>query len=94
MFIVDITYMASLDLIDEHLQAHRDFLETQYQKGVLLASGPKNPRTGGIIIALHAHRNELDEMLQQDPFFKAGLAHYEITEFSPVKYCTEIKNLI
>lgn len=94
MFIIDLEYTASLEEIDKHLQAHRDFLESHYQQGHLLASGPKNPRNGGIIIALGENRTEVETMIKSDPFFHFDVARYTVTEFLPVKYRQEIKNLI
>jgi uncharacterized protein YciI len=95
MFIVNIEYTAPLDVIDQHLLAHRDFLETYYKKGVLLASGPKNPRIeGGILIALGNDRALIEAMTKEDPFFQAGVAHYSITEFTAVKHRSEIQHLL
>lgn len=94
MFIINLKYTGTIEAIDQHLIAHRDFLESNYQKGLLLASGPQNPRTGGIIIALGNDRKMVETMIQQDPFFTEKLAEYTITEFTPVKYRAEIKNLV
>lgn len=94
MFIVDIEYIASIEDIDRYLLEHRAFLETCYQKGLLLASGPKNPRMGGILIALGEDRLAVEAMTKQDPFFQHHLARYTITEFSVVKCRQEIKHLI
>lgn len=94
MFIINVKYTGTIEAIDQHLIAHRDFLESNYQKGLLLASGPQNPRTGGIIIALGNDRQAVETMIQHDPFFTEKLAEYAITEFTPVKYRAEIKNLV
>ena len=94
MFIINLEYIASLEEIEKNLQAHRDFLELHYQKGLLLASGPQNPRTGGIIIALGQDRSAVETMIKEDPFTKANITRYTITEFSAVKYRPEIKDLI
>ncbi len=94
MFIIDLEYTGSLEEIDQHLLAHRDFLESQYQKGLLLASGPKNPRTGGIIIALGNDRTQVESLIENDPFHQLNLARYTLTEFSAVKHRAEIKELL
>jgi hypothetical protein len=49
-------------------------------------SGRKNPRTGGIILVRGVDRNELADIIQQDPFFKNGIADYDITEVIPTKF--------
>jgi len=51
MFLVHVTYVKPLEVIDELLPAHRKFLEANYQAGLFLLSGPREPRTGGIILA-------------------------------------------
>ena len=39
-------------------------------------------------------RSELDEIIGQDPFFKNGIAKYEITEFSPTKFVPGFERLL
>lgn len=94
MFIVQLTYTAPLSEIDKYMQAHREFLDYYYKNGLLLASGPMHPRTGGIIIALTTDKAYLESVLSQDPFYLAQLADYKLIEFTPTKHHTEIKELI
>ena len=81
MFIVSLTYR-DLAGVDALLGAHREFLREQYGRGTFLMSGPKQPRTGGIIIASAETRAELEEALALDPFHIAGVAEYEIFDFA------------
>ena len=83
MFVVNLTYVMPLDQVDGHLAAHVEFLKKQYEKGIFVASGRKVPRTGGVILARSVSRDELNRILAQDPFNKAGVAEYEVTEFVP-----------
>lgn len=94
MFIVMLTYQAPLTEIDKYLRDHREFLDYYYKQGLFLASGPLKPRTGGIIIALTEDKQALEAILQQDPFYLAELSTYQLYEFTPVKHCDEIKELI
>lgn len=86
MFIVLLSYKKSLEVIDQHLAAHRSFLDESYGKNYFIASGPKNPRTGGIILSQLSDINQLEEILNQDPFKIHEIADYEIIEFLPTKY--------
>jgi uncharacterized protein YciI len=81
MFIVSLNYIAPLEEVDKHLAAHVSFLQDQYAKMNLVASGRKVPRTGGVMLSRIQDRDELEAMLAQDPFQIAGVASYEITEF-------------
>lgn len=94
MFIVQITYKAPISEVDKYLQAHREFLDYYYKQGLLLASGPLKPRTGGIIIAMTTDRKHLDAILQKDPYYLAEIADYQLIEFTPVKHCDALKDII
>lgn len=80
MYIVELTYLRPLTEIDQELNAHRGFLDRYFSSGDLIASGPKVPRTGGIILARHMERERLDQILSEDPFWQKRLAEYRITE--------------
>ncbi|PXX41759.1 MULTISPECIES: YciI family protein [Aquitalea] len=82
MFIVALSYIAPLEEIDARLAQHVLWLKQCYADGLFLASGRKEPRTGGIILA-RGDRHALQQRLAQDPFALAGLARYDITEFHP-----------
>lgn len=84
LFVVDLTYVVPLDQVDPHREPHRAFLKTNYEAGLFVASGPKEPRTGGIILAKAESRDAIEAVLQQDPFKLEGLAEYVVTEFNPV----------
>ena len=80
MFVVSLNYKVPLTEIDRLQAAHVEWLKACYAEGVFIASGPKKPRTGGVIIA-QGPREILDARLAADPFAKAGAADYEVTEF-------------
>lgn len=94
MFIVQLTYKAPINEVDKYLQAHREFLDYYYKQGLLLASGPMKPRTGGILIALTKDKTYLESILQKDPYHLAEIADYTLIEFTPVKHREEIKDLL
>lgn len=94
MIIVHLTYIAPLNEVDKYLQAHREFLDYYYKQGLLLASGPTKPRTGGIIIALTQNLSSLETIFKSDPYYLADIARYEFIAFTPVKHREEIKDLI
>ena len=79
MFILDLTYTAPLSLVESHIEPHMEWVAKGYDDGLFLASGRKEPRTGGLIIA-RGNREELEAFAATDPFVIAGVAHYEITQ--------------
>ncbi|WP_144158043.1 YciI family protein [Paraburkholderia sp. BCC1885] len=95
MYIVELTYIQPLDAIEAHLEAHRSFLDEQYANEVFLASGPKDPRDGGIILVSgRVSREELDAILVRDPFHQHGVAAYHVTKFAPVKFHPTLKQIL
>ncbi|KTD17742.1 YciI family protein [Legionella jordanis] len=94
MIIIQLTYKTPLSDVDKYLQAHREFLDYYYKQGILLASGPMKPRTGGIIIALSNDKAYVESVFRQDPYYLAEIADYQFIEFTPVKHLDELKDLI
>jgi uncharacterized protein YciI len=94
MFIINIVYKKDFNVIENYLSAHRQFLDQLFQRGHLLMSGPKEPRTGGIIIALGSDQKALEEMFADDPYVKHDLADYHYIKFNPVKYRDELLSLV
>jgi len=93
MFIIIGKYLKPITEIECYLAAHRKFLDDGYQKNYFLASGPKHPRDGGIIISLLNDKNYLENVLANDPFLKKGLLTYDLIQFHPTKYHQAIKNI-
>ncbi|MGG0811165.1 YciI family protein [Paenibacillus alvei] len=85
MYVVELTYKKSVEEVDVYLDAHRTFLDEHYAKGVFLLSGPKEPRTGGIIIVDAETEEEARSYIEQDPFFVHGVAAYHYIAFRPTK---------
>ena len=81
MFIVDLHYIVPLEVLDAHMAEHVKFLQKYYKQNVFLTSGRKVPRTGGIILAMTGTREELEAIIQEDPFYIHKLAEFKITEF-------------
>ncbi|MEM7566803.1 MAG: YciI family protein [Pseudomonadota bacterium] len=94
LFIVDLTYEAALEEIYALLDAHKAFLAKAYDDGVFLASGPKIPRTGGVILARSASAEALRALLAEDPFAKAGAARYALTAFRPSRTVSGLEGLL
>ncbi|MFJ8530854.1 YciI family protein [Bacillus sp. NPDC094106] len=49
-------------------------------------SGRRNPRTGGLILMNLNSKEEIQQIIKEDPFHIYGMAEYEIIEFTPTKY--------
>lgn len=92
MFVISLTYRASLDAIDAALPAHMEWIRDGYDRGLFVASGRKVPRTGGMIFAL-GDREAIEHKIESDPFKLGGLATYDVTEFLPLTVAGGLERL-
>ena len=85
MFILELTYTAPVENVDKLLDAHVTWLDEGYESGVFIASGRKNPRDGGVILAVGEDRAHIERLTATDPFVTGGVCAYRITEFTATK---------
>ena len=91
MFVIELIYKADLADIDAHMAAHVVFLKKYYASGHFLVSGRKIPRDGGIILAVGKSRQQIEAIVQEDPFCALGLADVRITEFRASQRADDIQ---
>ena len=94
MFIIDLHYIAPLEKLDAHMASHVQFLQKYYRQNVFVASGRKVPRTGGIILALAKSKEEVDRIMEEDPFWVHKLAEYKVIEFLTSQSHPDLKRLL
>ncbi|MEV8523676.1 MULTISPECIES: YciI family protein [unclassified Streptomyces] len=90
MFVLELTYTAPLERVDELLEPHVAWLTTHYAAGTFIASGRKEPRDGGIILAVGDDRAAIERLTATDPFVVNGACAYRITEFLATKVAPEL----
>jgi uncharacterized protein YciI len=83
-----IRYRRPFDEIAPHVDEHRAYLKQLKEQGILLASGPFDPRNGGgVLLRLPDDADAiaaLDRIRDGDPFTTRGLAQYELLPWTPV----------
>ncbi len=94
MFIISLIYKTSLENVEPFIREHNHFLEKYYLSGHFITSGRKEPRTGGIILADADSKEEVLDIIKEDPFYSSDIADYEIIEFIPSKYNEHFKSFI
>lgn len=94
MFIIDLNYIVPLEELDAHMAAHVKYLKKYYGENIFVASGRKVPRTGGVILALAASKEEVEKVISEDPFYVHELAEFTITEFLTSQYHPDLGVLL
>ncbi|HTC23337.1 MAG TPA: YciI family protein [Gemmatimonadales bacterium] len=82
-----IRYRRPLEEVLTALEPHRAYLRSLKERGLLIVSGPIEPRTGGALVLWvpdDAVQTTLDQIRDEDPFTQRGLAQYEIWPWAPV----------
>lgn len=79
-------YRRPLDEVLTVLDEHRAYLRTLQEAGILLASGPFDPRVGGGLLLRVPDddvQGALDRVRDNDPFTRTGMAQYELIPWAP-----------
>lgn len=92
LFMAILKYVRPLDVVDQILPAHRQYLSRLIDSGKLLVAGRLNPRTGGVIIAKNISRAEFEIVLKEDPLSQVFEA--QILEFDPSYYDPSLNELL
>jgi uncharacterized protein YciI len=76
---------------------HRAYLRTLKERGLLLASGPFDPRSGGALLLRIPEGADvgatLDRVRDDDPFTRKGIAQYELLPWAPTIGVEELGRL-
>lgn len=81
-----VKYRKPLEDVLKVLEAHRAYLGDLKRQGLLLASGPLDPRSGGALLLRvpdDAVAASLDAIRDGDPFTQTGCAQYELLPWAP-----------
>lgn len=81
-----VKYRKPLEEVLKVVEEHRAYLRGLKEQGLLLASGPLDPRSGGALLLRvpdEGHAAALDLIREGDPFTKTGCAQYELLPWLP-----------
>jgi uncharacterized protein YciI len=85
--LVVLRYRLPLEEVEKVTEEHRAYLRELKSKGVLVAAGPFVPRTGGALLVRVPDDNvqqALTAVRDGDPFYKKGVANFELIVWKPV----------
>lgn len=94
MFIITGSYVVPIEGVERVLPRHWEYLDKLNDQGILVFSGPMKPRTGGVIILNLDSREEIDRLLEKDPFYIEHIVDYNIIQFIPTKANSALSNYI
>ena len=81
-----IRYRRPIEEVVTVTDRHRAYLRELAEAGTLIASGPMDPRSGGLLFLRVADENSqqaLDAVRDGDPYVTSGMAQYELIPWLP-----------
>jgi uncharacterized protein YciI len=85
VFIALTTYVTPLAPDDAELAAHWAYLAECYSRGLLVASGPQDPRIGGALILAGTDLGRARELMDGDPLVSGGRVTYRLVAFTATR---------
>ena len=77
MFFIDLNYLASFEEVSVYMEVHLNHLKKYYDEKIFVMWGPKVPRTGGVIMAFASSREQIEQIITEDPFYQHKLAEFD-----------------
>lgn len=68
MYVINLTYNKPMNEVNALFDVHIAWVQKYLFKGIFIAAGSKSPRNGGVILVKNISREELDQILIEDPY--------------------------
>ena len=94
MFILNVSYSKSPEVVSEHAGTHGEWVKKYIDAGIFLCAGPKSSKLGGVLIAKSIEESLLLKIIAEDSYVIADVADYQITEFDCKLASNDFKILI
>jgi uncharacterized protein YciI len=76
------TYLKAPDVVEQTRPAHLKFLEEEIAAGRLLLAGRQEDGSGGVLVTSDMSTEEAQDIVDRDPYTKAGVAQYDRLTFN------------
>jgi len=93
-FLVELNFLKPFASFGDVVPQHRAFLQTGYDSGLLLMSGPRDDKTGGIVVARAPDLPTLQSFFELDPYKLNGLAEHRFMGFTAAKRAPLVEDWI
>jgi uncharacterized protein YciI len=76
------TYLQPPDVVEQTRPAHLEFLKAEIDAGRLLLAGRQEDGSGGMLITADISAEDAQDIVDRDPYTRAGVARYERSSFN------------
>lgn len=83
MFIVFLRFSDNRAKATQFMEGHNAWIKDGFDGGIFLMVGSLQPNAGGAILAHNISREDLETLVQKDPFVTERVVSAEVHEISP-----------
>lgn len=83
IYIVALKYARPPEEVKAHLDTHKQWLDRHIRTGRILAAGPTEDRSGGLVLVSCNNREELDGTIAEDSFVVHQVVEVSVQSFEP-----------
>lgn len=76
------TYLQPPDVINQTRPAHLEWLKGEVEAGRILLAGRQEDESGAVLITGDLSAQEAQDIVDRDPYTRAGVARYERMSFN------------
>ncbi|MFL9871939.1 YciI family protein [Paraburkholderia megapolitana] len=84
MYLIVSQYVVEPTEVDPHRKSHAEWVTKYISDGTFIAAGPRESKTGGVIVAKGIEQSALNAIVAEDSFVEHKLVKIEIISFDPV----------
>ncbi len=80
--VLTLAYLQPLDVIEQTRPAHLQWLADEIAAGRLVLAGRQESGAGGVLVTGDISAEEAQDLIEHDPYQRAGLVRYERLAFN------------
>ena len=94
MFVIQLKFSTNKAKASQFMDGHNAWLREGFNKGLFLLAGTIQPKLGGAILAHNATLEQVEAIVNEDPFVIEGVVVSEIIEITPSKAVPQFEFLV
>lgn len=94
MFIILLKFSTNMASASQFMDGHNSWLKDGFAKGTFLLAGTIEPKAGGAILAHNTTLEQIQSIVEEDPFVSEGVVSAEIIRITPSKVAPQMEFLL
>ena len=91
MFVILLKFSTNKGKAGQFMERHNAWLRDGFEKGIFVLSGSIQPKAGGAVLAHNATPEQIQAIVNDDPFVAEDVVSVEVVEISASKSIPELE---